>query len=183
MNSSLSTLLSQLNERFDIKEKCHYNDSFDGIECDFKEELEKFNEDNSGLSGGEYETPNAFTKKEKEPEDDSYPVRVQGTDRFYKKMESIYNELDLKVSKLNEINYNDYRNDESRNEKQKINQNIIEINKKLREVEQMIAHASKLKTESGLNSDIFWKRTGTSFLKIKERLNRLTNKIVEISGN
>jgi len=162
MNSSLRNLISQLNENFNLEEE----------DCDDEMELE---EDNSGNSGGEYMTPNAFSKKVIEPDDASYSKKVDSTDRFYKKIEESINRID-------EANYNDFRNDDSKSERQKINGNIIEINRKLREVEQMISHASKLKLETGQGSDIYWKQTGKSFLKIKERLVRLTSKIVEISS-
>lgn len=130
-------------------------------------------EDNTTSSGGEYMTPFAFSKEEEYPEhESSYTKKVQSTERFFKKIEE----------RINEIAYSDYKKDDSRNTKQKINSNILEINKKLREVEQMINHASKLKTETGQDQSVFWKGTSNSFLKIKERLTRLTNKIVEITG-
>lgn len=81
-----------------------------------------------------------------------------------------------------EINYNDYRNDNSKSNRQKINTNIKNINSMLREVEQLINHAGRLKTESGADQSVFWKGTSTQFLKIKERLNRLSSKILEIHG-
>lgn len=161
MNSSLKNLIQQLNENFYLEEDCE-----DEIELE---------EDNSGNSGGEYMTPNAFSKKVQDPDDVSYSKKVESSDRFYKKIEESINRID-------EASYNDYRNDDTKSERQKINGNIIEINRKLREVEQMIGHASKLKLETGAGSDIYWKQTGRSFLKIKERLVRLTSKIVEISS-
>lgn len=162
MNSLYKNLIQQLNENFNIDEECD-------------DEIEEISEDNSGNSGGEYMTPNAFSKKVKSPDDASYSKKPPTTERFYKKIEET-------IDKLSEVNYNDYKNDDTKSERQKINGNIIEINRKLREVEQMISHASRLKVESGSGSDIYWKQTGRSFLKIKERLNRLTSKIVEISG-
>lgn len=161
MNSSLKSLIQQLNENFNLEEE----------DCD---EIE-LDEDNSGNSGGEYMTPNAFSKKVQDPDDVSYSKKVDSTDRFFKKIEET-------IQRLDEANYEDYRNDDSKSERQKINGNIIEINRKLREVEQMIGHASKLKLETGAGSDIYWKNTERSFLKIKERLVRLTSKIVEISS-
>lgn len=136
------------------------------------ETIKKIDEDNTTGSGEAFETPFAFGKKVKRPNDASYSKEVDETHNFFKKFES----------KINEIAYNDYKKDETRNEKQKINANIIEMNKKLREVEQMINHASKLKLETGQDQGVFWKGTINSFVKIKERLNRLTNKLVEITG-
>lgn len=80
-----------------------------------------------------------------------------------------------------EANYNDFKNDPNTNPKQKINSHILEINKRLREVEQMITHASKLKTETGADQSVFWKGTLGSFKKIDERLLRLSSKIRELN--
>jgi hypothetical protein len=141
--------------------------------------LDRLNENMNTTSDGEVvNTPYAFSKKVQDPDDDAFSEDVPETDLFFKKME----ESLLKIQKLTELNYKDYKSDGSRTERQKINSNILEINKKLREVEQMIGHASKLKLETGANQDVFWKGTLSSFLKIKERLNRLSNKIVEMSG-
>lgn len=126
----------------------------------------------SNLDGGQGQpkTPYAFAKKVQDPDDPSYPEDVI-VERFYKR-----------ISDLCEGDYKSFKRDDSRNEKQKINGNILEINRKLREVEQMIDHAKKLKLETGQDSTVYWKGTFDKFLKIKERLNRLSKKIVEISG-
>ncbi len=91
----------------------------------------------------------------------------------------------IKISKIyktiNETKYADYRNDESTSTKQKINNNISEINKKLREVEIMITHASKLKGETNSDQTVFWKSTTTKFQRIGERLLKVASKIREIN--
>lgn len=141
--------------------------------------LDRLDENMNTTSDGEVvDTPYAFGKKVQAPDDDAFSEDVPETDLFFKKME----ESLLKIQKLTELNYKDYKSDGSRTERQKINSNILEINKKLREVEQMIGHASKLKLETGADQSVFWKGTLGNFLKIKERLNRLSNKIVEMSG-
>lgn len=141
--------------------------------------LDRLDENMNTTSDGEVvDTPYAFSKKVQDPDDDAFSEDVPETDLFFKKME----ESLLKIQKLTELNYKDYKSDGSRTERQKINSNILEINKKLREVEQMIGHASKLKLETGADQSVFWKGTLGNFLKIKERLNRLSNKIVEMSG-
>lgn len=141
--------------------------------------LNRLDENMNTTSDGEVvDTPYAFSKKVQDPDDDAFSEDVPETDLFIKKMEETFN----KIHRISEINYKDYKGDNSKTERQKINTNILEINKKLREVEQMIAHANKLKLETGANQEVFWKGTLSSFLKIKERLNRLSNKIVEMSG-
>jgi len=168
LNQSIKSLINRLDENFNMWEE-------------IEEELDEDANTTSNLDGGQgpQKTPYAFSKKVKEPDDPSYSERVTPTSYFYKKIEDNYNRLQ---NQLSEINYQDYKKDSTRTSTQKINTNIQEINKKLREVEQMINHASKLKLESGADESIFWKGTIGSFLKIKEKLNRLSNKIVEISG-
>lgn len=166
MNTSLQNLLQRLDEN-----------------TNRWEDEEDLTEENvtSNLDGGQgpQKTPFAFSKKVKDPDDDSYSEPVVHTERFYKKIEDSYNKLQKQIQ---EINYKDFKTDSSKSTTQKINSNVLEINKKLREVEQMINHAAKLKTESGADQTVFWKGTIGSFLKIKERLNRLSNKIVEMNS-
>lgn len=164
MNSSLLDILNSLDENY----------------------VFNIEEDNttSNLDGGQGQpqTPYAFSKEVEEPDDVSYSEKVEETDRFYKKIEDIYYRINSKVNSINEAKYSDYAMDDTKSSTQKINSHILEINRKLREVEQMINHASRLKSESGSDQGIFWKKTVGSFVKIKERLNRLSNKIVEMGS-
>lgn len=82
---------------------------------------------------------------------------------------------------LNEVRYKDFKEDSSLSTKQKINTSISEINKKLREVEVMIGHASKLKGETNSDQSIFWRSTTSKFQRIGERLLKVANKIREIN--
>ena len=150
---------------------------------EFLEEDEDYVEENvtSNIDGGEGQpkTPFAFRKDEKDPKTKSYgwESKVPKTNLYFQKIEDIYNRLSL-----NELSYSDFRNDDSLSERQKINTNILEIGKKLREVEQMVNHASKLKLESGADQSVFWKGTISKFTKINERLLRLSSKIREIGA-
>tara|TARA_R110000868_G_scaffold12456_32_gene59658 strand:+ start:297 stop:791 length:495 start_codon:yes stop_codon:yes gene_type:complete len=164
MNSSLKDILEKLDSNYEFP-------------------IEEENT-TSNLDGGQGQpsTPYAFTDKEEEPDDAAYSEPVQETDRFYKKIEDIYHRINLRVESLSEARYSDYVSDDTQTQTQKINNHVLEINKKLREVEQMITHASRLKSESGSNQGVFWKKTVGSFIKIKERLNRLSSKIVEMGS-
>lgn len=154
---------------------------------EFLEEDEDYVEENvtSNIDGGEGQprTPYAFRKDEKDPKAKSYgwESKVPKTNLYFQKIQDIYNRL-ASDKLLNELSYNDFRNDDSLSERQKINTNILEIGKKLREVEQMVNHASKLKLESGADNTIFWKGTISKFTKINERLLRLSSKIKEIAA-
>ena len=184
MNSSLKSLLEQLDKSYFIPEDVEYGDPDKGSWLG-EEDDDCLEEDNttSNLDGGQGQpnTPYAFGKKVRDPDDDSYSEPVNTTERFFIKIDDIYNRLNEKVQSLNELNYKDYKRDDTRSERQKINANISEINKKLREVEQMINHASKLKVESGSDQTVFWKGTLGNFSKINERLIRLSNKIREMN--
>lgn len=122
-------------------------------------------EENSTGSGEVYQTPNAFRKKVKEPDDDVYSNMVE----------------DMYERTILEVNYKDFKLDNSKTDKQKINDNIDNINKMLTNVEQMINHASKLKNESGADQTIFWKGTLSKFQRIDQKLNRLSTKIREFN--
>ncbi len=171
MNRGMMNIIHKLNENFRI---------------DSPEEDDIFEEENttSNLDGGagQIQTPYAFSKKVKYPDDPAYTEKVNHTDYFFKKWESTLAQQSEKMSSLNEVSYRNFKYDKTKNNKEKINSNLKEINKKLREVEQMVNHAHRLKNETGQDSSVFWKKTSNSFLEIKERLTRLSNKIVEITG-
>lgn len=143
--------------------------------------LEQIDELNQTSSGEVVDTPFAFSKRVNDPDDAAYSEPVDETDLYFKKMDEFYQRIH-DVTLLRELSYKDYKGDQNQTERQKINNNIKLINGKLREVEQMINHASKLKMESGATQSVFWKGTLGNFQKIKERLNRLSNKIVEMNS-
>ncbi len=152
----------------------------ESIDKDFDVHGDGLDEDNTTASLDSIESPNAFCKKTEEPNDGGvYKVKPDASDRFFKK---ISEQIQLIDRVLNEVSYKDFKNDDSRNNPQKINLNIKEINAKLHEVERLIDHASKLKIESGSDQGIFWKGTLGRFEKINGRLSRLTTKIREMNS-
>ena len=78
---------------------------------------------------------------------------------------------------MSELNYRDYKKDESMNAKQKVNTSIKEVNRKLFEIERIIHQNNKLKTEMGVTSENYWKSTQTKFGKISERMARIGHAI------
>lgn len=82
---------------------------------------------------------------------------------------------------VRESKYSDWASDNTASPKQKINQSIQEVNRKLYEIETMVNRVMKLKTESGLESDVYWKQTLGRFSKISERLLRVGNKLRELN--
>ena len=81
--------------------------------------------------------------------------------------ESIYKKV------MSEINYREYKKDETMSAKQKVNNSIKEVNRKLYEIERIIHQNNKLKTEMGITSENYWKSTRAKFGKISERMVRV----------
>lgn len=65
--------------------------------------------------------------------------------------------------------------------KAKIDRGISNINKQLAEMEKFLNWYGRLKNESGVTNETFWKRTNRNIYSIKERLMKLEQKIRKIS--
>jgi hypothetical protein len=81
---------------------------------------------------------------------------------------------------LNENRWLELRNEESP-AKVKIDKGISGINKQLAEIEKFLNWYGRLKQESGITNENFWKRTNRNIYTIKERLIKLEQKIRKIS--
>ena len=132
------------------------------------------------LDGGEGppKTPFAFGKGRAKDKKKTKDVATNSTgmsivkkkpNRVYKGNigESTYKKV------MSEINYRDYKKDESMSAKQKVNNSIKEVNRKLFEIERIIHRNNKLKTEMGVTSGNYWKSTQSKFSKISERMTRI----------
>lgn len=64
----------------------------------------------------------------------------------------------------------------------KIDKGISNINKQLAEMEKFLNWYGRLKQESGVTNETFWKRTNKNIYSIKERLMKLEQKIRKISS-
>ena len=129
------------------------------FELDFKKIEEEDLEEENITGGGEaYDTPKAFKKKKKEVE------------------ESIFVKMS-KLMNINEVNYNEYRNDESLNSKQKVNKAIREVNSRLFKIERMVNQNIKLKTEDGIDETKYWKSTRLNLHKISNRMVEIAQKL------
>ena len=122
-----------------------------------------------------YETPNAFTGDE----DDDGTKAVDLTDPEYAYSIKAPKKRRNSV-KLNEVSYKNYKQDESKTAVQKINHNILEVNKKIRELAQKLNHSIKLKSESKLTDSIHWKRTNEALRKMHQRIAVLSEKANEL---
>lgn len=82
---------------------------------------------------------------------------------------------------LNEDGYRDYKKDETKTNRLKLNTSLVEINKHLKVIETIIDNNIKLKEDLNLHGD-FYKSAPVKFSKISERLIRIGNKIKEFAG-
>lgn len=137
------------------------------------------NETNTTASaGGEYQTPFAFRKSVKVPDDPSYRDTWKQTNKWFIKPAERTKKLSEIIS---EISYNEFKSNPDLNNKQKINSSIKEINRRLYEIEKSLHQVYKLKNEIGAGQDIYLKETVRKFQKISERLLKISSKIREIN--
>jgi methyl-accepting chemotaxis protein len=83
---------------------------------------------------------------------------------------------------INEGTYKEFRGDETRSSNRKINDSIKNINKTIYEVERVVEHALKLKTEMNVDQRTLWGESMNRLRKISERINRITKKINELGA-
>ena len=83
---------------------------------------------------------------------------------------------------LNEASYKEYRKDETRTTNRKINDSIKNINRTIYEVERVVEHALRLKTEMNVDQRTLWGESMSRLRKISERINRITKKIHELGA-
>ena len=83
---------------------------------------------------------------------------------------------------LDEGTYNEFRKDETRTTNRKINDSIQRINKIMYEVEKVVEHASRLKTEMAVDQRTLWRESRSRLVKIAEKINRISKKINELGA-
>ncbi len=81
------------------------------------------------------------------------------------------------MAALKEGKYHDWRNDESLTAKQKIGHSMREVRDALNEIDKLVKMNVRLKTELGVNSQSYWKRTHSAMRKISERLVKIAHKV------
>jgi hypothetical protein len=104
-------------------------------------------------------------------------ISVRGDDVYAIQIISINNKS------LNEATnrYHQLRKDEG-TPNQKIGKGIREMRKQIQEIEKFVEWYSKIKTESDLDSSQYWKRTQRHLNVIRERLNKISQKIQNLSA-
>ena len=135
------------------------------------------------LDGGEGppKTPYAFHDQEDEKKGSGKKKQkdnaTTATD-FELVKDSIYKKM---MKSLHEVSYREYKQDPTSTPQQKVNRGIMEVNKMLAEIEKIVNNNLRLKTETGVQSNHFWKTTGKRFSKINERMLRVANRLKELS--
>ncbi len=150
---------------------------------EFAEEL-ALDEMSTTASVPGYQTPNAFSPSQEEFEEhNKESAEVYGYKLVpktkKKNYESVYKEA---MGLINEGTYNDFRRDETRSSNRKINDSIKNINRTIYEVERVVEHALRLKTEMNVDQRTLWGESMSRLRKISERINRITKKIHELGA-
>ncbi len=84
--------------------------------------------------------------------------------------------------KLHELNYKEFKEDQSATQSQKINSRILEANRTLREISRALNHSLKLKQESTADSVKYWKKTNEAIDKIRQRVAEINFKAGKLAG-
>ena len=112
-----------------------------------------------------YNTPNAFKKTdgkdEDETTDNSFVYRINKSTGY---------------TRVNENRWVNLKKEDS-TPNQKIGVGLRNVRKQLSEIEKFVEWYSRIKTENGLEKSGYWKRTNRNLNAIKERLNKITEKI------
>ena len=83
---------------------------------------------------------------------------------------------------LNEVSYRDFKRNTESSPRQKIARGISQVSKMIKEIEKIVSHNFKLKTELDMNSGTFLRSTNKQIHEIGARLKQLENKIREFSN-
>jgi hypothetical protein len=153
---------------------------------DYREFVEEMSLDEMSTTASVpgYQTPNAFAPSEEDFEKHSKEsAETMGYTVVPKKKkihsESVYKQA---MGLINEGTYKEFRRDETRSTNRKINDSIKNINRTIYEVERVVEHALKLKTEMNVDQRTLWGESMMRLRKISERINRITKKINELGA-
>ena len=83
---------------------------------------------------------------------------------------------------LNEVSYRDFKRNTESSPRQKIARGINQVNKMIKEIEKIVSHNFRLKTELDMNSGTFLKSTNKQIHELGARLKQLENKLREFSN-
>jgi len=143
------------------KPKRWQDDDGDGI---WYEPGDDVQEASTSAGAGAYMTPKAFGKAD----DDT--IEALG----YRKVQEV---MDKKYAQLIE-GYRSYVTDNPKlTPEKKVKNTIRDVSKKMSEIEEMVKHASRLKTESGMSKDGYGPQVERALNKISERLIKISERV------
>ena len=87
-----------------------------------------------------------------------------------------------KKKKVNEVSYSDFKRNTESSPRQKIARGIRQVNRMIKEIEKIVSHNFRLKTELDMNSGTFLKSTNKQIHELGARLKHLENKLREFSN-
>ena len=166
-------------KKFRLTESAEFEDNTNLVD-DEQDELmmsDDIEEASTSAGAGPYDTPNAFGELSIDD------VEVLG----YKKVKDLHkNESTFKKFSaemfLSEASYSAYKKDTTSTPKQKVNQSITEIHRRLREIEKVVNHNVRLKQEAGVDNGQYWKSSRENLTKISERLLRVSKQLKELAA-
>ena len=127
---------------------------------------ELLDEANVTGAGEAYDTPNAFGELDDEDVEESGYEKVK--ESTFKKAAKLM---------LGEASYKNYRDEQKGSPKQKVNKAIRNIHSKLHEIDRILTHNIKLKTEAGVDSSKYWKGTRKTLYRISEKMHKISEKL------
>ena len=83
---------------------------------------------------------------------------------------------------LNEVSYSDFKRSTESSPRQKIAKGISQVGRMIKEIEKIVNHNFRLKTELDMNSGTFMKSTNKRIHELGAQLKRLENKLREFSN-
>jgi len=161
----MRSLLKEIEEKFIEVNNSEYCDSCDSTkdqngDCNCK----PVEEQNVTAAIAGYSTPNAFAKKTNKKTAEQLGYKL------------VQEAMDAKYEKLIE-GYRDYAKTGNKKPSRHINDTIKEIAKKLQEIETVVGHTTRFKTESGIASSQYGPAASKALGKIAERLTKISERV------
>ena len=85
-------------------------------------------------------------------------------------------------NRMDEVSYRDFKRNTESSPRQKVARGIRQVNRMIKEIEKIVSHNFRLKTELDMNSGTFLRSTNKQIHEIGARLKQLENKIREFSN-
>jgi hypothetical protein len=94
-----------------------------------------------------------------------------------------YDVVSFKEEQLNEISYRRFNESVSKiSPERKITRALNEVNKRVKEIEQVIEYSNRLKTENAIKRNNFWGSKLEQLNELSRRLNQLSKNIKQLSN-